>query len=97
MHFKKDKQVPAYPERSQCSYLIHDFPHLNVDKDISLAGGASAFRSRESLVMEEGRGEQKYRQIHMERNPDYAQFNRSGAVIVVRVEKLVYVTSRIML
>ncbi len=69
--------------------LIHDFPHLNVDKDVSLAGRSFSITLKgKAFVTEEGsEEEQKYRQIHMERNPDYAQFNKSGAVIVVRVEK----------
>ena len=69
--------------------LIHDFPHLNVDKDISLAGRSFSItlKGKAAVMDEGGEGEKKYRKIHMERNPDYAQFSKTGAVIVVRVEK----------
>tara|TARA_A100001035_G_C27703982_1_gene463916 strand:- start:206 stop:805 length:600 start_codon:yes stop_codon:yes gene_type:complete len=70
--------------------LIHDFPHLNVDKDISLAGRSFSItlKGKAAVMDEGGEGEKKYRKIHMERNPDYAQFSKTGAVIVVRVEKV---------
>jgi len=82
----KYEQIKNVPN---VAILIHDFPHLKLGQDDSLCGRSFSItlKGRASIMDEDSKEEAKFRKIHMERNPDYAQFSRRGAVIVVRVEK----------
>ena len=59
MYESQDDEVPADTERAQCGILIHDFPHLNVDKDISLAGRSFSITLKGKAAVMDGWGERR--------------------------------------
>jgi hypothetical protein len=70
--------------------LIHDFPHLVMEgKGDALCGKSFSItlKGRAEICDEGSTAEANYREIHLKANPEYAQFSKSGAIVIVRVEK----------
>ena len=72
------------------SILIHDFPHLETKGEGDALWGKSfsiTLKGKAEITEEGSATEEHYRDIHLKANPEYKQFSRSGAIVIVRVER----------
>ena len=84
---KNTKKYEQMVTNKQVAVLIHDFPNLDIDKNKTDGNTVSITLNGTSSIIHNQDIATKYRNIHLEKNPDYTQFIEGNEVIIIRIEK----------
>lgn len=92
---KNTKKYEQMVTNKQVAVLIHDFPNLDIDKNKTDGNTVSITLNSVCSIIHNQDVAAKYRNIHLEKNPDYTQFIEGNEVIIIRIQKLEYVILKI--
>jgi len=84
---RNTKKFEQMMTNSKVAVLIHDFPNLDIDKNKTNGNTVSITLNGYSNIIQNEDTATKYRNIHLQKNPDYAQFIEGNEVIIIRIEK----------
>ena len=84
---RNTKKFEQMITNNKVAVLIHDFPNLDIDKNKTNGNTVSITLNGFSNIIHDENIAIKYRNIHLQKNPDYAQFIEGNEVIIIRIEK----------